>query len=93
MFLLCFLLLFPLQWEIDPKKYCYDFYQSVLPVFSSMVSSLTFRSLIHFELIFACDVRECSIFYFYLFLLRLINNVLSVSAVQPSDPVIHMRMS
>ena len=62
-------------------------------MFSSMVSSLTFRSLIHFELIFACDVRECSIFYFYLFLLRLINNVLSVSAVQPSDPVIHMRMS
>ena len=28
---------------------------------SFRVSSLTFRSLIHFELIFVCDVRECSV--------------------------------
>ena len=36
---------------------------SVLPVFSLksfIVSDLTFRSLIHFELIFAYGVRECS---------------------------------
>ena len=36
---------------------------SVLPVFSSrgfIVSSLTFRSLIHFEFIFVYSVRECS---------------------------------
>ena len=38
---------------------------SVLPVFSSksfIVSGLTFRSLIHFELIFVYGVRECSNF-------------------------------
>ena len=43
--------------------------QSVLPMFSSkslIVSGLIFRSLIHFELIFVYDVRECS--YFILFL-------------------------
>ena len=37
----------------------------VLPVFSSrsfIASSLTFRSLIHFEFIFVYDVRECSNF-------------------------------
>ena len=35
---------------------------SVLPVFFSksfIVSGLTFRSLIHFELIFVCGVRRC----------------------------------
>ena len=35
---------------------------SVLPVFFSksfIVSGLTFRSLIHFELIFVCGVRKC----------------------------------
>ena len=39
--------------------------KSVLPVFSSrsfIVSSLTFRSLIHFEFIFVYCVRECSNF-------------------------------
>ena len=39
--------------------------KSVLPAFSSrsfMVSSLTFRSLIHFELIFVYGVRKCSYF-------------------------------
>ena len=37
--------------------------KSVLPMFSSksfIVSSLTFRSLIHFEFIFVYGVRECS---------------------------------
>ena len=39
--------------------------RSVLPMFSSKsfrVSSLTFRSLIHFEFIFVYGVRECSNF-------------------------------
>ena len=39
--------------------------QSVLPVFSSrsfIVSSLTFRSLIHFEFIFVNGIRKCSSF-------------------------------
>ena len=38
---------------------------SVLPIFSSnsfIVSDLTFRSLIYFEFIFVCGVRECSSF-------------------------------
>ena len=39
--------------------------ESVLPMFSSrsfIVSGLTFRSLIHFELIFVYGVRKCSNF-------------------------------
>ena len=39
--------------------------KSVLPMFSSrsfIVSSLTFKSLIHFEFIFVYGVRECSNF-------------------------------
>ena len=39
--------------------------ESVLPVFSStsfIVSSLTFRCLIHFEFIFVYGVRKCSSF-------------------------------
>ena len=39
--------------------------ESVLPMFSSrsfIVSGLMFRSLIHFELIFAYGVRKCSSF-------------------------------
>ena len=39
--------------------------KSVLPMFSSRsfkVSSLTFRSLIHFEFIFVHGIRECSNF-------------------------------
>ena len=38
---------------------------SVLPMFSSksfIVSDLTFRTLIHFEFIFVCDVRKYSNF-------------------------------
>ena len=37
--------------------------QNVLPIFSSksfIVSSLMFRSLIYFELLFVYGVRECS---------------------------------
>jgi len=43
--------------------------KSVLPMFSSKsfrVSSLTFRSLIHFEFIFVCGVKECYNFIFYM---------------------------
>ena len=39
--------------------------ESVLPLFFSksfIVSGLMFRSLIHLEFIFVCDVRECSNF-------------------------------
>ena len=43
--------------------------ESVLPVFSYsrsfIVSGLTFRSLIHFELIFVCGVKEWSNFFFF----------------------------
>ena len=45
------------------KKDLNDLYQSVLPMFPSksfIVSSITFRFLIHFEIIFVYDVRECS---------------------------------
>ena len=41
----------------------------VLPMFSSKTfigSSLTFRSLIHFEFIFVYDVKECSILCYYM---------------------------
>ena len=44
------------------KKYCCNLCQSVLPMFSSrnfIVVGLTFRSLIHFEFIFVCGVKEC----------------------------------
>ena len=44
---------------------CCDLCQSVLPMFSSkssIVSSLTFTSLIHFEFISVCGVRKCSSF-------------------------------
>ena len=37
--------------------------ENVLPVFSTknfIVSGFTFRSLIHFEFILVCGVRECS---------------------------------
>ena len=43
--------------------------KSVLRMFSSrsfIVSSLTFRSLIHSEFIFVCGVRECLISSFYM---------------------------
>ena len=49
----------------DPKKQWGDLCQSVLPMFSSrgfIVSSFTFRSLIHFEFIFVYGIRKCSYF-------------------------------
>ena len=48
--------------------------KSVLPMFSSksfIVSSLIFRSLIHFEFIFVCGVRVCSTFIDLLAAVRL----------------------
>ena len=51
-------------WEDRSKKILLRFMSKrVLPIFSSrsfIVSGLTFRSLIHFEIIFVYDVRECS---------------------------------
>ena len=55
--------------------------ESVLPVFSStsfIVSSLTFRSLIHFEFIFVYDVIKCSSFS----LLRLVDQFFSAPLVE-----------
>ena len=49
--------------EDRSKKYCCNLCQSVLPMFSCrsfMVSSLTFKSLIHFEFIFVYDVMKYS---------------------------------
>ena len=60
-----FLPLFPLPEETDPKNIATTMSKSVLPMFSSrsfMVSSLTFRSLAHFEFIFVYGVRICSNF-------------------------------
>ena len=60
-----FLFLFPLLQKVDQKGFCCDLCQGVLPMFSSksfIVSSLTFRSLIHFEFIFVYGVKECSNF-------------------------------
>ena len=69
-----FLFLFSLLWEVDPKRYCCNLCQSVLPMFSFksfIVSSLMFMSLIHFEFIFVHDIRECSKFillFYFLFI-------------------------
>ena len=64
---------------MDPKRYCCDLCQSVLPMFSSksfIVSRLTFRLLIYFEFVFMYGVRECS------------NFILLHVAVQFSQPLI-----
>ena len=61
--LLFLLFLFPS--ETDPRKHCYNLCESVsCRCFSLGVlySSLTLRSLIHFEFIFVYSVRECSNF-------------------------------
>ena len=54
----------PLLQMTDPKRSCCDLCQSVLPAFLQEFHSIhpTFRSLIHFELIFVYGVRECSSF-------------------------------
>ena len=49
----------------DPKRYCCNLCQHVLPMFSFMsfiATSLIVRSLIHFECIFAYCIRKCSNF-------------------------------
>ena len=53
---------------VGQKRACCDLCQSVLPMFSSkgfILSSLTFRSLIHFEFIFVYGVREFSQFSYF----------------------------
>ena len=45
--------------------------ERVLPMFSSksfIVSGLTFRSLIHFEFIFACGVRSVLVLFYHMYL-------------------------
>ena len=67
-----FLFLFSLFQKMDPKRYCCDLCQSVLPMFPSrsfIVSGLIFRSLIHFDFIFVELVLEnvlISLFYMWL---------------------------
>ena len=49
---------FPLSWKTDQKRFTSD---SALPIYSSkcfIVSSLIFRSLIHFELMFVYGIKE-----------------------------------
>ena len=56
--------LFPLR-DIQKKILLQFLSKTILPKFSSegfLGSSLTFRSLIHFEFIFVYGVRECSNF-------------------------------
>ena len=64
---------------------CFDLcLKSVLPMFSAksfIVSGLTFRSLIHFELIFVCGIRKC------------FNFILLHVAVQFSQPHLLKRLS
>ena len=60
-----FLLLFTLLQKVGQKRSCCDLCQRLFCLFSSksfIVSSLTSRSLIHFEFISVCGVRECSNF-------------------------------
>lgn len=66
-FHLLILLLFSLLQEIEPKTHILLqlVSKSILPVFSSrsfMVSSLVFKTLIHFDIIFVDGDRECSDF-------------------------------
>ena len=51
--------------ERDPKKYYFNLCQKLFCLFSSrsfILSGLTFRSSLHLEFIFVCDVRKCSNF-------------------------------
>ena len=60
----CFYFHYSRRWIIE-RSCCRFMSQSVLPMFSSKsftASSLTFRSLIHFEFIFVYGVRNCSNF-------------------------------
>ena len=61
-----FLFLFPLLWEVGHRGSCYNLCQIVFCLcFPLRVSSLTFRSLIHFEFIFVYGVRNSSSFILY----------------------------
>ena len=54
--------------------------RNVLPVFSFknfLVSGLTFSSLIHFEFIFVCGVKECSNFFLLLVAVQFFQHHLS----------------
>ena len=48
-----------------PDRYCCNVYQkcsAYVSYRSFIVSGVTFRTLIHFEFIFVCGIRECSNF-------------------------------
>ena len=61
-----FLFLFPLLWEVGHRGSCCNLCQRVFCLcFPLRVSSLTFRSLIHFEFIFVYGVRNSSSFILY----------------------------
>ena len=64
-----FLFLFSLLKGVDPKKILLQFMsKSVLLIFSSksfIVSGLTFRSLIHSELIFVYGVKEENMYFWH----------------------------
>ena len=50
---------------MDPKNSALISVSECLPMFSSksfIVSDLAFKSLIHFEFVFVCGIRECSNF-------------------------------
>ena len=54
---------FPLLWVLGHRESCCDLCHRVFclcfPSKSFTVSGLTFRSLTHFEFIFACGIRKC----------------------------------
>jgi len=69
--LILFLFLFPLFWEMDRKRCCCGLCQRVFCLcfpLGVLVSVLTFRSLICFELTFVYGVKEWSNFIFYMWL-------------------------
>ena len=69
--LILFLFLFPLFWELDRKRCCCGLCQRVFCLcfpLGVLVSVLTFRSLISFELTFVYGVEEWSNFIFYMWL-------------------------
>ena len=73
-----FLPLFPLLKEIDQKKHCYKKCLRFYWLFSSrmfMVSSLTFKSLIHIEFILVYGVRRWSSFIFCKYLSNFPNTI------------------
>ena len=64
LFIFCFCFHFSGRW-IEKKRLLQFILKNVLPMFSSrhfIVSSVTFRSSVHFQFIFVCDIREGSNF-------------------------------